>query len=430
MLHADKQQLETELQVNLLAIRERELVLYTRNMRAMSTSAALLVGFSYAALTEPYGDVLASGKDAPWSSAVHSLLSYISMALNSLAVYGTLSSAMLGPGLALRGPEGSMDQAVDGLALEFKLGFMLYMGGIFFLVLASFSFVFTQRAQNWHMPYSWADLAMHLLLSVIFILFCRALAIRCRRIYKKFRLPPEAAVEGGFSPRGLISESREYAGRGGAAVVNSMVGLSEVELAVELAAHGVGSAPQLGSMEPAAEGGAGGSVAAAGGSVAAAGAAGGRPSALRAAGGGRRRPSAEECELARLSSRKRWYQWPRRTYLRSSVFMDDLLGITAASFAARHPHTVRAKPAAVRARSQSVARTLLRSLEERRSSRETHERRDSRGAAAQAAHDVDVGGGGARRGEGERVRLASSLQHEECEMGQISITQRPLIHVT
>ena len=46
MLYADKQALETDLKVCLLAIRERELDFYTQNCRSIGTSAALLAGFA------------------------------------------------------------------------------------------------------------------------------------------------------------------------------------------------------------------------------------------------------------------------------------------------------------------------------------------------------------------------------------------------
>ena len=42
MLYADKQALETDLKVCLLAIRERELSFYTQNCRAIGTSAPLM----------------------------------------------------------------------------------------------------------------------------------------------------------------------------------------------------------------------------------------------------------------------------------------------------------------------------------------------------------------------------------------------------
>ena len=47
MLFADKEQLETDLTVSLLAIRERELNLYTQNCRSIATQTSVLAGFAY-----------------------------------------------------------------------------------------------------------------------------------------------------------------------------------------------------------------------------------------------------------------------------------------------------------------------------------------------------------------------------------------------
>ena len=51
MLYADKRALQTNLKVNLLAIRERELVFYTNNSLAIGTQAAMFAGFAFAGLT-------------------------------------------------------------------------------------------------------------------------------------------------------------------------------------------------------------------------------------------------------------------------------------------------------------------------------------------------------------------------------------------
>lgn len=52
MLYADKRALETNLKVNLLAIREKELNYYSQNCLAVGTQAALLAGFAYSGLTQ------------------------------------------------------------------------------------------------------------------------------------------------------------------------------------------------------------------------------------------------------------------------------------------------------------------------------------------------------------------------------------------
>jgi ATP-dependent Clp protease ATP-binding subunit ClpX len=59
---------------------------------------------------------------ATFFGGVYQLVAYASMALNTLAIFRSLLSSMLGPGLALRGQDGAMDQAVEGLALEYRTG--------------------------------------------------------------------------------------------------------------------------------------------------------------------------------------------------------------------------------------------------------------------------------------------------------------------
>ena len=58
MLYADKNALRTQLKVQMLRIREKELMYYTNNCLSISTSAALLAGFAWYGLTEARGPTL------------------------------------------------------------------------------------------------------------------------------------------------------------------------------------------------------------------------------------------------------------------------------------------------------------------------------------------------------------------------------------
>lgn len=283
MLYADKRLLETELNVSLLAIRERELLLYTENLRQIATGSALLFGFAYSAVTLPYskdrGYLQYLERDTPWVDGLHGIIAFLAMVLDGLALYGATTCAMLGPGLALRGPDGSMDRAVEGLALEYRSAFVYYMGSIAAFYASSILFIFTQRSGAIGAPgraYDWGDVALHIGLFLLFLGFLHLTASRCHRIYRKFKLPSRAVVHGSFG-------SLEGAGA---------------------AAH-----------EPAQ--GAGGSAA--------------EPHA----------PSDTALELQRLSARKRWHTWPRRQYLAFNVAMDDFLGISHATYRQRYASTRR-----------------------------------------------------------------------------------------
>lgn len=112
-------------QVSLLAIRERELNLYSSNFRSIGTQAALLAGFAYSGC-------LITGElvDDDLERALYVFVTTGAMGMNVCALFISVTSCMLGPGLALRGPDGSMDQAVEGLALEFRSALLIFLGGL------------------------------------------------------------------------------------------------------------------------------------------------------------------------------------------------------------------------------------------------------------------------------------------------------------
>lgn len=218
MLFADKQALETDLKVSLLAIRERELELYAENCRNIGAQAALLAGFAYSALTFEVAEVddvctfaLAMKSDCSVMSrdtvigGLYQLIAYGSMALNTLAVFRSLLASMLGPGLALRGQDGAMDQAVEGLALEYRTTFVLFLAGIF----SFFLYVALFLAIDYDDEYGWADAILHVLLVLGFLRFFSSTLSSLKRIWKKFRLPPEASVSGSFDPDGTGGGGRQ-----------------------------------------------------------------------------------------------------------------------------------------------------------------------------------------------------------------------------
>ena len=134
MLLADKRALETNLKVSLLSIREKELNFYTNNCLAIGTQSSLLAGFAYAALQtsiekEPYLIHL-----------VYLLCSVASLGFQLLAVVSTTLLAMLGPGLALRGTDGSMHNAVDSMVGEYRNAFFAFLKGLLALHGAAISY--------------------------------------------------------------------------------------------------------------------------------------------------------------------------------------------------------------------------------------------------------------------------------------------------
>lgn len=124
MLLADKRALETSLKVNLLSIREKELNFYTNNCLTIGTISALLAGFAYAALQKSVE------KKFFYVHLMYLIFSVASLGFQLLAVVSTTLLAMLGPGLALRGPDGSMHRAVDSMVGEYRKAFFAFLKGL------------------------------------------------------------------------------------------------------------------------------------------------------------------------------------------------------------------------------------------------------------------------------------------------------------
>jgi hypothetical protein len=143
MLYADKRALETKLQVSLLSIREKELNFYTQNCRTVGTQAALLAGFAYNSIIQvDIPDETSNFLTASWLC-----VSTAGMGFEMIAVLNSVYASMKAPGLALRGPDGSMHRAVDGLRLEYRLTFLFFAAGLV-------SFHFSAILFGW-MQFSW-----------------------------------------------------------------------------------------------------------------------------------------------------------------------------------------------------------------------------------------------------------------------------------
>ena len=140
MLYADKRALETNLQVSLLKIREKELQFYTQNCIAIGTQAALLSGFAYNGIIQV--DIPSDASD--WLKTSYLCVTTMAMGFELIAVLNSTLCSMLGPGLALRGPDGSMHRAVDGLMLEYRLTFLFFTMGLIAFHLSALLFAWLE----------------------------------------------------------------------------------------------------------------------------------------------------------------------------------------------------------------------------------------------------------------------------------------------
>jgi hypothetical protein len=126
MLAADRSLLEINLKQSAIKLREKELNLYTDNFSAMATQAAVLAGFTTTCLIEisipPDAHPLA--KNCLHISAIFSICS------NIACVSLSTITNIWGSGKALRGKDGSMDEAVEGINAERALIFRAFAFGL------------------------------------------------------------------------------------------------------------------------------------------------------------------------------------------------------------------------------------------------------------------------------------------------------------
>ena len=113
MLLADKLDLQNKLKLNMLQIEERELNYYTTNAMTVGTQAALLAGFAFTGVIEAPWDYLSDNNVADWVIAMCVCSTLFGMLFQVLAIVKSVQISILGPGLALRGSEGSMTRALS-----------------------------------------------------------------------------------------------------------------------------------------------------------------------------------------------------------------------------------------------------------------------------------------------------------------------------
>jgi len=206
MLYADKRALETNLQVSLLKIREKELQFYTQNCIAIGTQAALLSGFAYNGIIQV--DIPSDASD--WLKTSYLCVTTMAMGFELIAVLNSTLCSMLGPGLALRGPDGSMHRAVDGLMLEYRLTFLFFTMGLIAFHLSALLFAWLE--------FSWP---VALAMTVALLMFVYGMWRYFKRIYQRFALESDRYITGKFefgdahTSAGANDEPITAAGMGG-----------------------------------------------------------------------------------------------------------------------------------------------------------------------------------------------------------------------
>ncbi|KAJ1620853.1 hypothetical protein T492DRAFT_847479 [Pavlovales sp. CCMP2436] len=184
MLYADKHALRTRLKVSLLVIRHRELQFYTKNCIAIGTNALFLASFAWWGLTEPAFDEL--GGDMV--QTVYLVITAMIMALELLATVTSTLVAILGPALAIRGPDGAMHTAVDCMVSHYRFTFVCFALGLVFFQLSVISFMHMQYTPEISGP-----------ISVAVIIGTLYMLTSSWRIYSLLKLRAQTMVTGDFA---------------------------------------------------------------------------------------------------------------------------------------------------------------------------------------------------------------------------------------
>jgi hypothetical protein len=129
MLLADKDALQTQLKVEMLQIENKELEFYTQKCYTIGQQAATLAGFTFSGLVQaPWPTIALLGEPMVGLCAVSSVLC-VSFLVG--VVVKAVQASILGPGLALHGPEGSGRKALRMLRREADHAHVLFYHGIF-----------------------------------------------------------------------------------------------------------------------------------------------------------------------------------------------------------------------------------------------------------------------------------------------------------
>eukprot|EP00457_Paulinella_chromatophora_P006783 gb/GEZN01006802.1/.p1 GENE.gb/GEZN01006802.1/~~gb/GEZN01006802.1/.p1 ORF type:complete len:446 (-),score=86.15 gb/GEZN01006802.1/:219-1556(-) len=137
MISAEHFALEHDTVRQLLEIRSQEVTQMCNHFNAIGMQAALIAGFVVTSLTAVVGDVILRPDVHPlvrytfWISSSLSLVCCVHCLLNSTF------AAVWGPGLALRGPSGSVSRAFFGMRREGTHIQWAFNGSLFFFVVQS-----------------------------------------------------------------------------------------------------------------------------------------------------------------------------------------------------------------------------------------------------------------------------------------------------
>jgi len=198
MIAADKQELESRLKQVTLQIREKEISVFTDNFAVLSTQSAFLTGLGFGGLTM----VPTWSNDKRVTEVIFYTLVSISIGFNILTLCISSWCMIFGPGLAIRGPDGSMSRAVEGMYAERKWALRFFWVGLFFIMLSGISLGWL-KFQN----------KTAITMTFIFVVFIFVFFAYVKYITRpRFRFPKDARRKPGeFKVGGYDPETGKYA---------------------------------------------------------------------------------------------------------------------------------------------------------------------------------------------------------------------------
>ena len=135
---ADKEQMRADTKVSLVKLQQLELDYHVDNCLSIGLQACIIAGLAYYGIME-IDDSSLKGFNI---RLAYYTVTYISMGLCLVAAFITTFSAISGPGYALRGPDGSINEAVVGVSRDVNSAYTFFLVGLFLLFPSLLLFLF------------------------------------------------------------------------------------------------------------------------------------------------------------------------------------------------------------------------------------------------------------------------------------------------
>ena len=193
MLQAKKEALQNTARQKLVEIRGMELAYYTSNCRNIGNMAAIVAGLAYSGIRYHYLLERNTNFNLELENSIEEMvflsLLAITIGFALQTVYVSMLVALFGPQLALRGPDGSLHDAVEGMHKWNSVVLALFFTSLILLQLSAFSFMYGHSSLNlFQRLFLCASITASIAASVH---YARVLMIR-------LRVPKDVRVTGAF----------------------------------------------------------------------------------------------------------------------------------------------------------------------------------------------------------------------------------------